>query len=389
MAENTFLFTSESVNEGHPDKICDQVSDAVLDAIIAQDEAARVACETCTKTGMIMVFGEITTSATVNYEQVIRAKLCDIGYDDPAKGLDYKTCNVIVAIEEQSPDIGQSVDANSLEDVGAGDQGIMFGYATDETPAMMPLTHELATRLGKKLTQVRKERTLPWVRPDGKTQVTVEYKLDNGVPVPVRVHTIVISTQHDEDVTNEVITEQLKEHVIGPVCAEYDCKPDDDTIYHINPSGRFVIGGPHGDAGLTGRKIIIDSYGGWGAHGGGAFSGKDTTKVDRSAAYAARWVAKSLVNAGLCRRALVQLSYAIGVSYPLSIFVDSYGTVTGGRTDFDLVDIVKNNFDLRPGAIIQSLKLRRPFLSETSCYGHFGRPENEKFTWEQPKQLNL
>jgi len=385
---DTFLFTSESVNEGHPDKICDQVSDAVLDACIREDPLSRVACETCTKTGMVMIFGEITTSATVNYEGVIREALKEIGYDDVAKGLDYRTCNVIVAIEEQSPDIAQSVDATKIEDTGAGDQGIMFGYATDETETLMPLTHNLATSIGAKLTEVRKNGTCPWVRPDGKTQVTVEYKMDNGKPIPQRVHTIVISTQHSEDITNEDIRAQLMEHVIKTVVpAEY---LDEKTIYHLNPSGRFVIGGPHGDAGLTGRKIIIDSYGGWGAHGGGAFSGKDTTKVDRSAAYAARWVAKSLVAAGLCHRVLVQLSYAIGVSYPLSIFVDTYGTgvTRSGKTDLQITEIVKNNFDLRPGAIIRDLNLRRPVLKKTAAYGHFGRNDPD-FTWETPKELKL
>merc|ERR1719223_1619774 len=338
-----FLFTSESVNEGHPDKICDQVSDAVLDACIREDPTARVACETCTKTGMCMIFGEITTSTSVNYEQVIRDAIKDIGYDDPAKGFDYKTCNVIVAIEEQSPDIAQSVDAVKVEDIGAGDQGIMFGYATDETSQFMPLTHMLATSIGSKLTEVRKNGTCPWVRPDGKTQVTCEYRMDNGRPIPLRVHTVVISTQHDEDITQEEIQKQLMEHVIKPVVpAEY---LDDKTVYHLNPSGRFVIGGPHGDAGLTGRKIIIDTYGGWGAHGGGAFSGKDNTKVDRSAAYAARWVAKSIVKSGLAKRALVQLSYAIGVPYPLSVFVDTYGTIAEGHTDSELTKIVNDNFD--------------------------------------------
>jgi S-adenosylmethionine synthetase len=384
---NTFLFTSESVNEGHPDKICDQVSDAVLDACVREDPASRVACETCTKTGMVMIFGEITTSANVNYEQVIREALKDIGYDDVAKGLDYRTCNVIVAIEEQSPDIAQSVDATKLEDIGAGDQGIMFGYATDETETLMPLTHNLATSIGSRLTYVRKNNICPWVRPDGKTQVTVEYKLVDGKPIPQRVHTIVISTQHSEDVSNEYIREQLMEHVIKPtVPAEY---LDERTIYHLNPSGRFVIGGPHGDAGLTGRKIIIDSYGGWGAHGGGAFSGKDTTKVDRSAAYAARWVAKSLVAAGLCHRCLVQLSYAIGVKHPLSIFVDTYGTgvTRSGKSDAEITEIVKSNFDLRPGAIIRDLNLRRPVMKKTAAYGHFGR-EDPDFSWEIPRKLN-
>jgi len=384
---DSFLFSSESVNEGHPDKICDQVSDAVLDAIIREDPVARVACETCTKTGMVMIFGEITTSASINYEQVIREALKDIGYDDVAKGLDYRTCNVIVAIEEQSPDIAQSVDATKIEDTGAGDQGIMFGYASDETESLMPLTHYLATNLGAKLTEVRKNGTCPWVRPDGKTQITVEYKMEDGRPKPQRVHTVVISTQHSEDVTNEEIRTQLMEHVIKTVVpAQY---LDDKTIYHLNPSGRFVIGGPHGDAGLTGRKIIIDSYGGWGAHGGGAFSGKDTTKVDRSAAYAARWAAKSLVAAGLCHRVLVQLSYAIGVAHPLSIFIDTYGTSKrSGKSDAELTEIVKKNFDFRPGAIIRDLQLRRPFLKKTAAYGHFGRDDPD-FTWETPKTLTF
>ena len=265
----------------------------MLDAIIREDPVARVACETCTKTGMVMIFGEITTSASINYEQVIREALKDIGYDDVAKGLDYRTCNVIVAIEEQSPDIAQSVDASKIEDTGAGDQGIMFGYATDEHESLMPMTHYIATSLGAKLTEVRKNGTCPWVRPDGKTQVTIEYKMEDGRPIPQRMHTIVISTQHSEDVTNEEIQAQLKEHVIKAVVPA--ALLDEKTIYHLNPSGRFVIGGPHGDAGLTGRKIIIDSYGGWGAHGGGAFSGKDVTKVDRSAAYAARPGIKLLI----------------------------------------------------------------------------------------------
>merc|ERR1719221_1679520 len=328
LAKDEFLFSSESVNEGHPDKLCDLVSDAVLDACLAQDPNSYVACETAAKTGMVMIFGEITTKAKVDYEAVVRAAIKDIGYDDASKGIDYKTCNVIVAIEQQSPDITQAVHGVGLsksdEELGAGDQGIMFGYATDETPELMPLSHMLATKLGKRLTEVRKQGICKWVRPDGKTQVTVVYKNVNGRMVPQRVHTILISTQHADGVSNEQISEDLLEKVIKYVVpSKYLTK---DTLYHLNPSGRFVIGGPHGDAGLTGRKIIVDTYGGWGAHGGGAFSGKDPSKVDRSAAYAARWVAKSLVAAGLCKRCLFQLSYAIGVAKPLSIHVDSYGT---------------------------------------------------------------
>jgi S-adenosylmethionine synthetase len=378
-----FLFTSESVNEGHPDKICDQVSDAVLDALFKQDPNSKVACETCTKTGMVMIFGEISTQAKVDYEQIVRDTCKQIGYDAAEKGLDYRTMSVVVAIEEQSPDIAQGVHVDKKEEeIGAGDQGHMFGYACDETESLMPLSHELATKLGARLTEVRKKGICKWVRPDGKTQVTVQYKEVNGRTIPERVHTVVISTQHDEGITMPEITAELMEHVIKPVIpAEY---LDDKTIYHLNPSGRFVIGGPHGDAGLTGRKIIIDTYGGWGAHGGGAFSGKDPTKVDRSAAYAARWVAKSIVASKLAARVLVQLSYAIGVAHPLSIHVDTYGT--GTKPDEEILELVKANFDLRPGMIMRELDLKRPIYQKTASYGHFGRNDPD-FTWENPKIL--
>ena len=377
------LFTSESVTEGHPDKICDQISDAVLDSILEKDPTARVACETAVTTGMVLVMGEISTSCYVDIPKVVRKTIREIGYDRAKYGFDCDTCSVLTSIDEQSGDIAMGVDEalesragtkDDVEAVGAGDQGMMFGYATNETPEFMPSPIAMAHRLSRRLTEVRKNETLPYLRPDGKTQVTVEYD-DNKV---VRIDAIVISTQHDEHVSQEQIREDLMEHVIKHVIpAEL---LDESTKYYINPTGRFVVGGPQGDSGLTGRKIIVDTYGGYGRHGGGAFSGKDPTKVDRSAAYAARWVAKNLVAAGVADKLEIQLAYAIGVAKPVSIEVDTFGT--GKVSEQEIINIVEKVFDLRPGAIIRDLDLRRPIYRQTAAYGHFGR-NDLNLPWEQ------
>ena len=365
-----FLFTSESVTEGHPDKVADQISDAVVDAIMAQDPGGRVACETLVTTGLAMLAGEITTTTYVDIPRLVRQTLREIGYTSCAYGFDATTCAVLTAIDEQSPDIAMGVDTG-----GAGDQGLMFGYACRETSVLMPLPITVAHRMAQRLAKVRKDRTLPWVRPDGKTQVTVEYEGHR----PVRIDTVVVSTQHDPEIDHGQIAQAMRQHVIEPVLAEFDVAYEGYNC-HVNPTGKFVIGGPQGDAGLTGRKIIVDTYGGMAAHGGGAFSGKDTTKVDRSAAYAARWVAKNLVAAELAERCQVQVAYAIGVAEPVSIMVETFGT--GKASNAKLTAAVRKVFDLTPRAIIGRLELRKPIFRRTAAYGHFGR-EEEGFTWER------
>jgi S-adenosylmethionine synthetase len=385
MTSPSLMFTSESVTEGHPDKICDQVSDAVLDACLAQDPTSRVACETATKTGYVMLLGEITTRAQINFDDLVRQTILDIGYDASDKGLDGKTCGVLVAIAKQSGDIAMGVDKAleaktgemteaEVEAIGAGDQGMMFGFACDETPQLMPMPIYLAHKLSRRLAELRRDGTLPWLRPDGKSQVTVEYSQGK----PRRIDTVLVSTQHSPDMAQADIREQIVEHVIMPVMPQG--MAGQDLKIFVNPTGRFVIGGPQGDAGLTGRKIIVDTYGGMGRHGGGAFSGKDPTKVDRSAAYAARYAAKNVVAAGLAARVEIQVAYAIGVAHPLSVNVETFGT--GSIPDSKIADLVVQNFDLRPGAIIRDLGLRQPFYRKTAAYGHFGR-DDVQFPWEK------
>ena len=385
------LFTSESVTEGHPDKICDQISDAVLDALLAQDPMSRVACETAVTTGLVLVMGEITTKAQIDIQTIVRETIREIGYDRAKYGFDCDTCGVIVALDKQSTDIAMGVDKaleakenhmsdEEIEAIGAGDQGMMFGYATNETPELMPYPISLAHKLARKLTEVRKNGTLPYLRPDGKTQVSVEYD-ENGKPC--RLEAVVLSTQHDENVSQEQIHADIKKYVFDPVLPQDMI--DDETKFFINPTGRFVIGGPNGDSGVTGRKIIVETYGGYARHGGGAFSGKDCTKVDRSAAYAARYVAKNIVAAGLAEKCEIQLSYAIGVARPTSIMVDTFGT--GKLADDKLVEIIRENFDLRPAGIIKMLDLRRPIYKQTAAYGHFGRTDID-LPWEKTDKVD-
>ena len=380
------LFTSESVTEGHPDKMCDAISDAILDALMEKDPMSRVACETCTTTGMVMVMGEITTNAYVDIPKIVRETVREIGYTRAKYGFDAETCGVITTIDEQSKDIAMGVDKaleakeNNMSEaeidaIGAGDQGMMYGFASDETEEFMPYPISLAHKLSRQLTKVRKDGTLTYLRPDGKTQVTVEYDENDR---PIRLDAVVLSTQHDPDVTQEQIHEDIKKYVFDPILPAH--MVDGETKFFINPTGRFVIGGPHGDSGLTGRKIIVDTYGGYARHGGGAFSGKDCTKVDRSAAYAARYVAKNMVAAGLARKCEIQLSYAIGVAHPTSIQVETFGT--GKLSDQKLTEIVRENFDLRPAGIIKMLDLRRPIYKQTAAYGHFGRNDMD-LPWER------
>ena len=384
------LFTSESVTEGHPDKMCDQISDAILDALLEKDPMSRVACETCTTTGLVMVMGEITTNAYVDIQKIVRDTVREIGYTRGKYGFDAETCGVITTLDEQSADIALGVDKaleakenkmsdDEIEAIGAGDQGMMFGYATDETEEYMPYPIAMAHKLALQLTKVRKDGTLPYLRPDGKTQVTVEYD-ENGVPR--RLDAVVLSTQHDPEVTQEQIHADIKKHVFDVIIPAGMI--DADTKFFINPTGRFVIGGPHGDSGLTGRKIIVDTYGGMARHGGGAFSGKDCTKVDRSAAYAARYAAKNIVAAGLAKKCEIQLSYAIGVAQPTSIMVDTFGT--GKLSDEKLVEIIRENFDMRPAGIIKMLDLRRPIYKQTAAYGHFGR-NDLNLPWEKLEKV--
>jgi len=391
MSSPSLMFTSESVTEGHPDKICDQISDAVLDACLEQDPLSRVACETATKTGYVMLLGEITTRANLNYDDLVRKVINEIGYDNSEKGMDGNSCGVLVAIAKQSGDIAMGVDKaleaktgemseEEVDAIGAGDQGMMFGFACNDTPTLMPMPIYLAHKLARRLSEVRKAGTLPWLRPDGKTQVTVEYSYGQ----PVRVDTVLVSTQHAPDISQETVREAVIEHIIKPVIpAEL---MDREPKIYVNPTGRFVIGGPQGDAGVTGRKIIVDTYGGMGRHGGGAFSGKDPTKVDRSAAYAARWAAKNVVAAGLAERCEIQVAYAIGVAHPLSVNVETFGT--GSIPDERIAELISEHFDLRPGAIIRDLNMRRPIYRQVAAYGHFGRDDLD-LPWERTDKADL